>query len=157
MTGMIGNNSRYSTLSNAMAPFIATVLAPLVPHARACHMLMTHYRCRFKDHVRDILLLISSILPIPNLSQEMLHIDLLGVHLDHPGMFEHAPWCCSSQWFLFQAAPPLISASDHVIDVKESCAGRVTHQHSIKYLKFSLHLIPFSSSSFNFGIGCLTI
>src|SRR4051794_20456669 len=35
--------------------------------------------------------------------------------------------------------------------------GRETYQHSIKYLKLSLHLIPLSGSSFSFGIGCLTI
>lgn len=33
----------------------------------------------------------------------------------------------------------------------------VTYQHSMKYLKLSLHLIPFSGSSFSFGIGCRTI
>ncbi len=32
-----------------------------------------------------------------------------------------------------------------------------TDQHSIKYLKFSLHLILFSSSSLSVGIDCLTI
>lgn len=34
---------------------------------------------------------------------------------------------------------------------------RITYQHSIKYLKYSDHFNPLSSSSFNFGIGCLTI
>ena len=32
-----------------------------------------------------------------------------------------------------------------------------TYQHSMKYLKFSLHLIEFSGSSLSFGIGCLTM
>lgn len=31
--------------------------------------------------------------------------------------------------------------------------GRGTYQHSMKYLKLSVHLIPASGSSFNFGIG----
>lgn len=35
--------------------------------------------------------------------------------------------------------------------------GLCTHQHAMKYLKFSLHLMPSSGSSFNSGIGCLTM
>lgn len=34
---------------------------------------------------------------------------------------------------------------------------RWTYQHSMKYLKLSLHLMPASGSSFSFGIGCRTI
>ena len=98
-----------------------------------------------------------SILPVPNLSQEMFHVDFFAVHLHHPRMFEHAPWGRSSRWFLFQTAPPLIPASYHIIEIQGSCAKQSTYQHSMKYLKFSLHLIPFSSSSFNFGIVCLTM
>jgi hypothetical protein len=32
-----------------------------------------------------------------------------------------------------------------------------TYQHSIKYLKFSVHLMPLSGSSLSFGIGCRTM
>lgn len=38
--------------------------------------------------------------------------------------------------------------------------GKGTYQHSMKYLKFSPHLIPLpcsSTSSFSFGIGCRTM
>lgn len=59
----------------------------------------------------------SSILPVPDLSQEMLHVNFLAVHLDHPGMFEHAPWRCSSRRLLFQTAPPLTSAPNHVVEI----------------------------------------
>lgn len=43
--------------------------------------------------------------------------------------------------------------SDHLLNQKH----RVTHQHSIKYLKFSDHLMLFSGSSLSFGIGCRTM
>lgn len=33
----------------------------------------------------------SSILPIPNLGEEVLHVDFLTLHLHHPGMLDHAP------------------------------------------------------------------
>jgi len=43
------------------------------------------------------------IFPIPNLLQEMLHVDLFSFHFNHPGVFEHAPWCCSARTVFLEA------------------------------------------------------
>jgi hypothetical protein len=45
-----------------------------------------------------------SILPIPNLLQESRHIDLLSLHLGHPGMFQHPPGRRSPRRLLLQTA-----------------------------------------------------
>ena len=31
------------------------------------------------------------LLPVPDGAQELLHIDAFGLHVEHPGVFEHAP------------------------------------------------------------------
>lgn len=43
-----------------------------------------------------------SIFPVPYLFQERRHADLLGLHLDHPGMFEHSPRRRPSRRLLLQ-------------------------------------------------------
>ena len=45
----------------------------------------------------------SLILPVPHLLQEVSHVDLLGLHLDHPRVLEHAPGSGSARAFLFEA------------------------------------------------------
>ena len=45
-----------------------------------------------------------SILPIPHLLEEEFHIDLLAVHLNHPGMLEHAPGGRAAGGFFLQTA-----------------------------------------------------
>ena len=44
------------------------------------------------------------ILPIPHLLQEMSHVDLLRLHLYHPRVLKHAPWCGSARALLLKAA-----------------------------------------------------
>lgn len=44
-----------------------------------------------------------SILPIPDLPQEMFHVNVPTMHLDHPWMFQHAPGCGSSGGFFLKA------------------------------------------------------
>jgi hypothetical protein len=34
----------------------------------------------------------SLILPVPNLLEEVLHVNFLGSHFDHPRVLEHTPW-----------------------------------------------------------------
>jgi len=44
----------------------------------------------------------SLILPVPHLRQKVLHVDLLALHLHHPGMFEHAPRRGAAGGFFFE-------------------------------------------------------
>jgi len=42
------------------------------------------------------------IFPVPDLLEEMLHVDLFGANVNHPRVFEHAPWCGSPSGILLQ-------------------------------------------------------
>lgn len=42
------------------------------------------------------------VLPVPHLLEEVCHVDFLRLHLHHPGMLKHAPWCCSSGTFFLE-------------------------------------------------------
>lgn len=44
------------------------------------------------------------VLPVPDLLQEMRHVDLLRSDLDHPWMLSHPPWCRSSRWIFLETA-----------------------------------------------------
>ena len=44
-----------------------------------------------------------SILPIPDLAQEVGHVDFLALHLDHPWVLHHAPGRGSARRFFFEA------------------------------------------------------
>ena len=50
-----------------------------------------------------------SILPIPYLFQEVLHVDFLVLHVNHPWMLEDAPWSGSAVGIFFQAFRIIIS------------------------------------------------
>lgn len=43
-----------------------------------------------------------SILPIPNLLEEVAHVDFFGFHLNHPWMLKHAPWRRTSRAILLE-------------------------------------------------------
>lgn len=90
------------------------------------------------------------LLPVPYSLQELRHVHAFCLHLYHPRMLGDVPGCCSSAGVLFETVMSL--AESTVSDV-----GGSTHQHSMKYLKFSLHLSLFSGSSFSFGMGCRTM
>lgn len=45
-----------------------------------------------------------SILPIPNGLQELHHVDAFALHLNHPGVIEHAPRCCTTISLFLEAA-----------------------------------------------------
>jgi len=63
---------------------------------------MREERSRSKRVEGDARLAASLILPVPYLLEEVGHVDFLGLHLHHPGMFEHAPWGRSSWAFFLQ-------------------------------------------------------
>lgn len=90
------------------------------------------------------------LLPVPYGLQKLGHVHAFRLHLYHPRVFGNVPGCCSSVGVLFETVMSL--AESTVSDVSGS-----THQHSMKYLKFSLHLSLFSGSSFSFGMGCRTM
>lgn len=103
-----------------------------------------------------------SALPIPHLREEMLHVDFLALHLHHPRVFDHAPGRCATGGFFFETvclydSRQLVHTTNDHSYHKGIDFEKKTYQHSMKYLKFSLHLISASGSFFNFGIGCLTI
>ena len=93
----------------------------------------------------------SSILPIPDLFQVRDHGYFLAFHFNHPWMFQHSPWRRSPRWLLLQTEIMVNST----INTHKSEEG--THQHSMKYLNSPLHLMLFSGSSFNVGVGCRTM
>lgn len=37
------------------------------------------------------------VFPVPDLLQEVRHVDFLSLHLYHPWVFQHAPWCGSAR------------------------------------------------------------
>lgn len=43
-----------------------------------------------------------SVFPVPDLLEEMLHIDFLPLHFDHPGVLQHSPRGRAARSFLFQ-------------------------------------------------------
>lgn len=91
------------------------------------------------------------LLPVPHLSEEVLHVDLLVLHLHDPGVIQHAPRTCPACSILFQTVPTVSIRTD------TKSGSDPTHQHAMKYFMFSLHLIPMAGSSRNSGIGCRTI
>lgn len=99
----------------------------------------------------------SSILPIPHLYQEMLHIDTLALHFDHPRVFKHSPRSRTARCFFFETRRIRQQHASVTLNAALERRGANTYQHSIKYLKEPLHVILCSGSSFNVGIGCLTI
>jgi len=71
-------------------------------------------------------------------------------------MLEHFPGRGTAQRLFFEAGEGvsklfLLFAKGG--EEPRTLDGRSTYQHSIKYLKLSLHLIPLSGSSFNLGMG----
>ena len=42
-----------------------------------------------------------SVFPVPYLPEKSGHRDLLALHLNHPGMFQHPPWCRATWGLLF--------------------------------------------------------
>jgi len=99
----------------------------------------------------------TSILPVPDSLQELHHVHTLTFHFDHPRMLQHAPGCGAAFGLFFETKES--KSANHVLsDCEPSQRGKKekymdTYQHSIKYLKFSLHLIFSSGSSFSLGIG----
>ena len=47
--------------------------------------------CNFCVHFNSVTRDTSSLRPTPNLSQEVRHVDFLGLHLRHPRVFHHSP------------------------------------------------------------------
>lgn len=96
------------------------------------------------------------VLPVPDCSEELSHINSFGFHLDHPRMFQHPPWRRAPGRFLFKA-----TANDQQAVEYKSVAQGHTYEHSIKYLKFSLQRMscPLGSpvSSRSLGIFCATM
>ena len=92
------------------------------------------------------------VLPVPYCSQELHHIDSLRPHLDHPGMLVHPPGCGAAAAFFLETVSNVSTGRQVNKPVSAS-----TYQHSMKYLKLSLHFSLFSGSSLSFGMGCRTI
>lgn len=42
--------------------------------------------------------------PVPHLLDEVSHVHFLVLHVQHPRMFQHPPWSCSSRWFFLETA-----------------------------------------------------
>jgi hypothetical protein len=42
------------------------------------------------------------IFPVPDLLEEVRHVDLFRLHLNHPWMFDHSPWSGSSRAFFLK-------------------------------------------------------
>ena len=91
----------------------------------------------------------SRLFPVPNLRQEIGHIDLFVFHLHYPWVIQHPPGTGSSGSILLETMN--CQNSYHPLTLSS------TYQHAMKYFMLSLHLIPSSGSSFNSGIGCLTM
>lgn len=50
-----------------------------------------------------------SILPVPDGLQELHHVDAFTLHLNHPWVIEHSPWCCTTVGLLLEAVGVLLA------------------------------------------------
>lgn len=92
--GILANKFRYAILATNSNPK-NTITMPL--------LLSSHVRrARRPNPLLSRALFFDIILPVPNRLQEQAHVYTLGLHLNHPRVFEHAPGCCAAAWLLLQ-------------------------------------------------------
>ena len=56
------------------------------------------------------------IFPFPDLLEELGHVDLFVLYLEHPGMFQHPPGSCSSSGFFLEATDVEMLVTDSSIE-----------------------------------------